>query len=109
MAPSKKNVVKKTRTTRRKRVASYNSYIFKVMKQVHPDLQMSKQTIMAANGLLEVLMAKLTKSSADIAKCAKKSTLSARHVQGAVKLVMPGDLAKHAVSEGTKSTIKFTN
>lgn len=94
---------------RRRNDPNYSTYIHKIMKQVHPDLQMSKQTIMAANGLLEVLMAKLTKSSADIAKCAKKSTLSARHVQGAVKLVMPGDLAKHAVSEGTKATIKFTN
>lgn len=92
---------------RRRTDPNYNAYIHKVMKQVHPDLQISKQTIMATNALLEVLQSKLTKSSATIAKCGNKATLSSRHVQGAVKLVLPSELSKHAVSEGTKAITKF--
>ena len=37
----------------------------------------------------------------------KKATLSSREVQTAVRLVLPGELAKHAVSEGTKAVTKF--
>ena len=35
--------------------------------------------------------------------------LSAREVQTAVRMLFPGELAKHAVSEGTKAVTKFTN
>jgi histone H2B len=39
----------------------------------------------------------------------KKSTLSSREIQTAVRLALPGELAKHAVSEGTKAVTKFTS
>jgi Core histone H2A/H2B/H3/H4 len=39
----------------------------------------------------------------------KKSTLSSREIQTAVRLMLPGELAKHAVSEGTKAVTKFTS
>ena len=44
-----------------------------------------------------------------LARVNKKSTLSSREVQTAVRLVLPGELAKHAVSEGTKAVTKFTS
>merc|ERR1712216_859039 len=42
-------------------------------------------------------------SSGKLCKYNKKVTLSSREVQTAVRLVLPGDLAKYAVSEGTKA------
>lgn len=39
----------------------------------------------------------------------KKSTLSSREVQTSVRLILPGELAKHAVSEGTKAVTKYTS
>ena len=32
-----------------------------------------------------------------------KRTLSSREIQSAVKLLLPGELSKHAISEGTKA------
>ena len=43
-----------------------------------------------------------------LARYNKKATLSSREVQTSVRLVLPGELAKHAVSEGTKAVTKFT-
>jgi len=37
----------------------------------------------------------------------KAATLSSREIQTAVRLVLKGELAKHAVSEGTKAVTKF--
>ena len=37
----------------------------------------------------------------------ERNTLGSREVQTAVRLVLPGDLAKHAVSEGGKAVAKF--
>ena len=42
-----------------------------------------------------------------LCKYNKKATMSAREVQTAVRLVLPGELAKHAVSEGTKAVTKY--
>ena len=39
----------------------------------------------------------------------KKPTMTSREIQTAVRLVLPGELAKHAVSEGTKAVTKFTS
>jgi len=36
-----------------------------------------------------------------------KFTLTARDIQTAVRLTLPGELAKHGVSEGTKAVTKF--
>ena len=35
-------------------------------------------------------------------------TITFREIQTAVRLLLPGELAKHAVSEGTKAVTKYT-
>ncbi|GFH10110.1 histone H2B [Haematococcus lacustris] len=44
-----------------------------------------------------------------LARYNKKPTVTSREIQTAVRLVLPGELAKHAVSEGTKAVTKFTS
>ncbi|XP_009577347.1 PREDICTED: histone H2B 8-like [Fulmarus glacialis] len=67
---------KKRRKTRKE---SYSIYVYKVLKQVHPDTGISR------------------------------STITSREIQTAVRLLLPGELAKHAVSEGTKAVTKYTS
>ena len=43
------------------------------------------------------------------APAAQKPTITSREIQTAVRLVLPGELSKHAVSEGTKAVTKFTS
>ena len=44
----------------------------------------------------------------ELASYSKKSTISSREIQTAVRLILPGELAKHAISEGTKSVTKVS-
>ena len=39
----------------------------------------------------------------------KKATLSSQEIQTTVRLMLPGELAKHAVSEGTNAITKFSS
>jgi histone H2B len=39
----------------------------------------------------------------------KRSTITSRDIQTAVRLLLPGELAKQAVSEGTKEVTKYTS
>jgi len=35
--------------------------------------------------------------------------MSSREIQTAVRLLLPGELSKHAISEGTKAVTKFSS
>ena len=109
--PSKKGKSgKKSAATKRKkkRVESYSTYIFKVLKQVHPDTGISKRGMSIMNSFIKDVFERLCVEAGRLSRYNKKATLSSREVQTSVRLVLPGELAKHAVSEGTKAVTKFT-
>ena len=91
------------------RVESYSSYIYKVLKQVHPDTGISKKGMSIMNSFINDTFERIASESGKLAKYSGKKTLSSREIQTAVRLVLPGELAKHAVSEGTKAVTKFTS
>ena len=88
---------------RKRRVESFAIYIYKVLKQVHPDTGMSKKGMSIMNSFINDIFGKIATEAGKLCKYNKKVTLSSREVQTAVRLVLPGELAKHAVSEGTKA------
>ena len=101
----------KTSGTKRrvKRVESYSSYIYKVLKQVHPTVGISKRGMSILNSFINDIFERLALEASRLSRYNKKSTLSSREIQTAVRLLLPGELAKHAVSEGTKAVTKFTS
>ena len=52
---------------------------------------------------------RVASEASKLAKYNKKATISSREIQTAVRLLLPGELAKHAVSEGTKAVTKYTS
>ena len=111
-APSKKVAKaasgdKKKRS--KKRVESYSTYIYKVLKQVHPDTGISKKGMSIMNSFINDIFERIAGEAGKLATYNKKATLSSREIQTAVRLMLPGELAKHAVSEGTKAVTKFSS
>ena len=94
---------------RHKRVESYSSYIYKVLKQVHPNTGISKRGMSILNSFINDIFERLALEASRLTRYNKKATLSSREIQTAVRLLLPGELAKHAVSEGTKAVTKFTS
>jgi len=86
---------------------NFSIYIYKVLKQVHPGTGITSEAKAQVNSLLNVVAEAISSKAAFICHKDKKKTLSSRMVQAAVRLVLPGELAKHAVSEGTKAVTKF--
>ncbi|CAK9102745.1 Histone H2B.1 (Suppressor of Ty protein 12) [Durusdinium trenchii] len=113
-APSKKSAKKASKSAdgkkrAKKRTETYSSYIYKVLKQVHPDTGISKKSMSIMNSFINDVFERLATEAGKLGKYNSKATLSSREVQTAVRLVLPGELAKHAVSEGTKAVTKFTS
>ncbi|XP_047307539.1 histone H2B-like [Impatiens glandulifera] len=93
----------------KKSTETYKIYIFKVLKQVHPDVGISSKAMGIMNSFINDIFEKLAQESSKLARYNKKPTITSREIQTAVRLVLPGELAKHAVSEGTKAVTKFTS
>ncbi|CAD6245407.1 unnamed protein product [Miscanthus lutarioriparius] len=100
---------KRGRKKGKKSVETYKIYIFKVLKQVHPDIGISSKAMSIMNSFINDIFEKLAAEAAKLARYNKKPTITSREIQTSVRLVLPGELAKHAVSEGTKAVTKFTS
>ncbi|AFZ79962.1 histone H2b, putative [Theileria equi strain WA] len=96
------------RYRRKKRIESFALYIYKVLKQVHPETGVSKKSMSIMNSFINDIFDRLALEATRLIRYNKKSTLSSREIQTAVRLLLPGELAKHAVSEGTKAVTKYT-
>ncbi|GMM38528.1 hypothetical protein DASC09_058780 [Saccharomycopsis crataegensis] len=91
------------------RKETYNTYIYKVLKQTHPDTGISKKAISIMNSFVSDIFERIATEASKLAAYNKKSTISAREIQTAVRLILPGELAKHAVSEGTRAVTKYSS
>merc|ERR1712151_956458 len=94
---------------KRKRTETFSVYIYRVLKQVHPETGISKRSMSIMNSFINDIFEKITSESGRLVRYNKRHTLSSREVQTAVRLLLPGELAKHAVSEGTKAVTKFSS
>jgi histone H2A len=92
----------------KKRQETYATYVYKVLKQVHPDTGISKQAMAIMHDLVSDMFARILNGAMELCEVNNKTTLTSRDVQTAVRLELPGELAKHAVSEGTKAVTKFS-
>uniref|UniRef100_UPI00398F3135 histone H2B 5-like n=1 Tax=Pristiophorus japonicus TaxID=55135 RepID=UPI00398F3135 len=116
IAPKKgpKKVVSKQRVKgekkrRKSRKQSYSIYIYKVLKQVHPDTSISSKAMSVMNSFVNDIFERIACEASRLIHYSRRHTISSREIQTAVRLLLPGELAKHAVSEGTKAVTKYTS
>jgi histone H2B len=98
-----------------------------VLKQVHPDTGISNRAMSILNSFVNDIFERVATEASKLAAYNKKSTISSREIQTSyvytfvpqliactdfidrVRLILPGELAKHAVSEGTKAVTKYSS
>ena len=105
-----KNVLKAERKKRKRRKKNNNNfscYIYRVLKQIHPDAGISSQAMVTMNNFVIDIFERIAAESCRLVRNNKGKTLTSREIHTAVRLLLPGELAKHAVSEGTKAVSKF--
>jgi|AntDeeMinimDraft_4_1070355.scaffolds.fasta_scaffold21361_2 histone H2B len=73
---------KKKKTTK---VESYKLYIYKVLKQVHPDTGISSKAISILNSFVNDIFDKIGTEASRLARYNKKPTVTSREIQTAVR------------------------
>jgi len=94
---------------KKKRKESYRIYIYKVLKQVRPDTGVFSKAMSIMDSFVKDVFERVAGEISKLPHNNKRSTITSREVQTAVRLILPGELAKHAVSKGTKAVTKYTS
>ena len=108
-ASKTKKATKATHHQKKRRTETFSVYIYRVLKQVHPETGISKRSMNIMNSFINDIFEKIALEASKLVRYNKKHTCSSREVQTAVRLILPGELAKHAVSEGTKAVTKYSS
>ncbi|XP_040186056.1 histone H2B 1.1-like, partial [Rana temporaria] len=94
---------------RKSRKESYAIYVYKVLKQVHPETGISSKAMGIMISFVSDIFDRIAVESFRLGHCNKRRTITSREIQTAARLLLPGELAKQAVSEGTKAVTKYTS
>ena len=84
----------------RRKTETYGVYIYNILRQVHPNVAVSSKTMSIMNSFVNNIFERIASKASCLPLQTKKSTISSREIQTAVRLLLPGELAKDVVSEG---------
>ncbi|XP_078393013.1 NEDD8 ultimate buster 1-like [Cetorhinus maximus] len=104
----KKPAAKGGKKQRSSRKENYSIYIYKVLKQIHPEAGISSMAMSIMNSFVNNLFERIADEASHLARYNKRRTISSREIKTAVCLLLPSEMAKYAMSEGTKAVSKYT-
>ncbi|VDM92033.1 unnamed protein product [Litomosoides sigmodontis] len=103
--------MKGKRTRKKKRQARqmehYAAHISRVMKQIHSKTEISTGGMAIMNSFVNDLFHRIAGEASHLVHYSNRSTIGEREIQTAVRLILPGDLAKYAIVEGNKAIKRF--
>ena len=88
-------------------MSSYTSAIHKTLKKKYKGVTIAKQALDTVEAILLDLENQLVTRSLDVAGLDNKKTLSAKHVQVAVKILLPSELGGYAMANASKLTTDY--
>lgn len=92
---------------KKKNYESYSSFIFKVLRQIHESMGISRNTMIIMNDFMNDIFERLANEASSLARKNKSRTLSKRDIMAAVQLQIQGELATHAIAEGNKAVAAY--
>eukprot|EP00190_Bangiopsis_sp_CCMP1999_P001554 CAMPEP_0198737402 /NCGR_PEP_ID=MMETSP1475-20131203/67849_1 /TAXON_ID= ORGANISM="Unidentified sp., Strain CCMP1999" /NCGR_SAMPLE_ID=MMETSP1475 /ASSEMBLY_ACC=CAM_ASM_001111 /LENGTH=158 /DNA_ID=CAMNT_0044501265 /DNA_START=34 /DNA_END=513 /DNA_ORIENTATION=- len=92
---------------RKKRRQTYHKYVYRMLKQVHPDLRMTPEAYEIMHSFSVDIFQRVCREAQELTTYRNSKTLHLHDIQSAVKLLLPGELAPHAIQEGLKSVLRY--
>jgi len=85
----------------------FSGPINKVLSQVSPNIGITDRSLYIVCDFAFDMFLQVCLEAEHLCRANNRGTITSREIQTAVRLVLHGELAKHAVSEGTKALTKF--
>lgn len=94
---------KKKKSSGASKTDVYNSYIFKILRTIKPEVRITSRAMSIMNSFVLDAFERIAGEAGKLCTITKKETLTSNEVRTAVQLVLQGDLAKHAILEGVQA------
>ncbi|XP_058980826.1 histone H2B-like [Musca domestica] len=78
-------------------------------KRLHPNTGISSKAMSIMKSFVNDIFERITAEASRLAHYNKRSKITSREMQIAVRLLLPGELAKHPVNGGTTAVTKYTS
>ncbi|XP_046434306.1 histone H2B-like [Neodiprion fabricii] len=104
---SDKQKNKNNKKKKRRKPESYARYIYRVMKINYPYIGISVKAMSIMDSFMKDMFERFAEESSRLAHYNKRSTITDREIKTAVKFILPGELAIHAIHEGNKALTKY--
>ena len=105
---SMKNNEDEVKKPKKNPATAFSTYIYRVKKQVHPDLKISKSSMRIIESFISDFFDRLCRDSSQLMDNSEAKTLKAKDILAAIKMVLPGELGKHAYNEAEKAINTYT-
>ncbi|EGC37303.1 hypothetical protein DICPUDRAFT_12804, partial [Dictyostelium purpureum] len=94
---------------------SFSTYIHKLLKQITPStgksenkkFTISSKAMAVMNSFVHDIFERIANEAGGLAKKKKRHTLHSRDIQVAVRIILTGELAKHAILQGMTAVNKY--
>nr|XP_012625384.1 late histone H2B.L4-like [Microcebus murinus] len=87
---------------------SFATYFPRVLKNVHDGLSLSQEAVSVMDSFVHDIFERIAEEAGRLARYTKRATITSREIQTAARLILPGEIGKHAVSEGTKAMARYS-
>ena len=84
----------------RKKEINFSRSIFKVLAYGAPGMSVKKTTMAALNSMVIEMFKRIGREAGDLCQETKQKVLGARAIEGAVKMIFPGQLREYALNSG---------
>lgn len=85
----------------------YTPYLYRTLKSIHPDTGISKRAMEVMASFCDDMFERVMTEAQRLTKHNGAKTLGLRSLQSAVRIVLPKELAAHAIDAAQKATIKY--
>lgn len=86
---------------------SFATYFPRVLKQVHTGLSVSHETLNIMDCFVKDMFERIAEEAGRLTRSNKRCTIMSEDIQTAVRLLLPGEMGKYAMSAATKSVIRY--
>ena len=104
----KKKLANKQKAQQHRDEGAFQTYIFRVFKEVCPDSGLSKKAMQTMEHIVADKFEAIMHESRALILNNKKQTLSSKEVETACRLLIRGELGANAIQAGRKALTKFS-
>ncbi|XP_021008437.1 histone H2B type 3-A-like [Mus caroli] len=91
----------------RRRKNSFAIYFPKVLKNIHVGLSLSQRSVNILDSFVKDMFERIASEASFLVRQARNSTINSREIQTAIRLLLPGELCRRAVAEGTMAMVRY--